>query len=79
MMVLIWTVAVVISLAPLFGWKDANFEHRVNVDKICMVSQKHFLQNTSWSSESAALQFSFQLEIMRDAFQTQILVGLEAN
>lgn len=39
MIFLIWCISITVSLAPLFGWKDPNFEHRVNVDKICMVSQ----------------------------------------
>ncbi|KAI1299376.1 5-hydroxytryptamine receptor 2A [Halotydeus destructor] len=35
----VWSVAIVVSLAPLFGWKDDKFSERVQVDKICMVSQ----------------------------------------
>merc|ERR1719414_1841813 len=36
---MIWVTSVIVSLAPLFGWKDEDFEKRVNVDKECMVSQ----------------------------------------
>ncbi|XP_043199137.1 5-hydroxytryptamine receptor 2B-like [Amphibalanus amphitrite] len=39
MIVLIWVFALAISVGPLFGWKDANFEERVYVDHACLVSQ----------------------------------------
>ena len=35
----IWTVAVIVSLAPFFGWKDADFSNRIENEKICLVSQ----------------------------------------
>ncbi|XP_064455622.1 5-hydroxytryptamine receptor 2A-like [Ornithodoros turicata] len=39
MILLVWGVAVVVSVAPVFGWKDPDFQHRVLVDRICLVSQ----------------------------------------
>ena len=36
---MIWGIAITLSLAPLFGWHDPNFEQVVNEEKICMVSQ----------------------------------------
>ncbi|TRY79130.1 hypothetical protein TCAL_11948 [Tigriopus californicus] len=39
MIAAIWFTSVFVSLAPMFGWKDNNFETRVNVEKTCMVSQ----------------------------------------
>ena len=39
MIFMIWCISITVSLAPLFGWKDADFERRVNVDKVCLVSQ----------------------------------------
>ena len=39
MILLIWLTSIVVSLAPLLGWKDSDFEDRVNVEKMCMVSQ----------------------------------------
>ena len=34
---LVWVVSIVVSLAPLFGWKDQNWSERVE-DGACMVS-----------------------------------------
>lgn len=39
MIFLIWCISIIVSLAPLLGWKDPDFEDRVNVEKICIVSQ----------------------------------------
>ncbi|XP_013791115.1 5-hydroxytryptamine receptor 2A-like [Limulus polyphemus] len=39
MIFLVWGVAVIVSVAPVFGWKDTNFQKRVQEDKICLVSQ----------------------------------------
>jgi len=36
---LVWVVSIVVSLAPLFGWKDQNWSERVE-DGACMVSQE---------------------------------------
>ena len=35
----IWFISITVSLAPLFGWKDADYERRVNVDQQCIISQ----------------------------------------
>lgn len=34
-----WTVAAVVSLAPIFGWKDPDFADRVLIEHKCLVSQ----------------------------------------
>lgn len=34
-----WTVGAVVSLAPIFGWKDPDFAKRVVEEHKCMVSQ----------------------------------------
>lgn len=34
-----WTVSAIVSLAPIFGWKDPDFAHRVLIEHKCMVSQ----------------------------------------
>ncbi|KAK8757725.1 hypothetical protein V5799_004644 [Amblyomma americanum] len=39
MILLVWAVAVAVSVAPVFGWKDPDFQHRVQVNRICIVSQ----------------------------------------
>ncbi|XP_013791203.2 5-hydroxytryptamine receptor-like [Limulus polyphemus] len=39
MILTVWTVAFVVSLAPIFGWKDPNFLKRVEEEKRCLVSQ----------------------------------------
>lgn len=42
MIVVIWSVALVVSLAPQipqFGWKDPDYLYRINVKKQCLVSQ----------------------------------------
>lgn len=39
MILLVWAVALAVSVAPVFGWKDPDFQHRVQVDRICLVSQ----------------------------------------
>lgn len=38
MIVMVWSVALIVSLAPQFGWKDPEFLDRINQQK-CMVSQ----------------------------------------
>lgn len=35
---LVWTVSIVVSLAPQFGWKDPEYMQRIEQQK-CMVSQ----------------------------------------
>ncbi|KAH6938977.1 hypothetical protein HPB50_015338 [Hyalomma asiaticum] len=39
MILLVWAVAVAVSVAPVFGWKDPDFQRRVQVNRICLVSQ----------------------------------------
>lgn len=34
-----WTVGAIVSLAPIFGWKDPDFASRVLIEHKCMVSQ----------------------------------------
>jgi len=34
----VWTAAVIVSLAPQFGWKDPDYLQRIEQQK-CMVSQ----------------------------------------
>uniref|UniRef100_A0A914UYT0 G-protein coupled receptors family 1 profile domain-containing protein n=1 Tax=Plectus sambesii TaxID=2011161 RepID=A0A914UYT0_9BILA len=40
MISIVWVVSLLISVAPIFGWKDSRFEHRVNVEHICLISQE---------------------------------------
>lgn len=35
----IWAVAGIVSLAPVLGWKDPDFLHRIQVEKSCLISQ----------------------------------------
>ncbi|KAF4531679.1 hypothetical protein B566_EDAN011838 [Ephemera danica] len=39
MILVVWTVACLVSVAPLLGWKDPEWEQRVNMESNCMVSQ----------------------------------------
>ncbi|XP_055594479.1 5-hydroxytryptamine receptor-like isoform X1 [Uranotaenia lowii] len=39
MIIVIWTLSVLVSVAPLFGWKDPEWENRVYQDLQCIVSQ----------------------------------------
>lgn len=39
MIVVIWSVAIVVSLAPQFGWKDPDYLDRINLQQRCLVSQ----------------------------------------
>ncbi|XP_034242892.1 5-hydroxytryptamine receptor-like [Thrips palmi] len=39
MILLVWAVALVVSLAPQFGWKDPEYLHRINVQQRCLPSQ----------------------------------------
>lgn len=39
MIVYAWTVGAVVSLAPIFGWKDPEFAGRVLNEHKCLVSQ----------------------------------------
>ncbi|XP_058065454.1 5-hydroxytryptamine receptor-like [Anopheles bellator] len=39
MIIIIWTLSVLVSIAPLLGWKDPEWEARVYQDLQCIVSQ----------------------------------------
>ena len=39
MIVLVWSVALVVSLAPQFGWKDPEYLDRINKQQRCLPSQ----------------------------------------
>jgi 5-hydroxytryptamine receptor 1 len=39
MIAMVWGVAVIVSVAPILGWKDPEFKDRVLVQKKCLVSQ----------------------------------------
>jgi len=40
MIVLIWLIALLVSLSPLFGWKDVDWFRRLEADHNCLVSQE---------------------------------------
>lgn len=39
MICFVWTVAAFLSLAPVLGWKDSQFELRITNDQECLISQ----------------------------------------
>ncbi|XP_054288725.1 5-hydroxytryptamine receptor-like [Macrosteles quadrilineatus] len=39
MIVVVWSVALVVSLAPQFGWKDPDYLDRINNQQRCLISQ----------------------------------------
>ncbi|XP_035227766.1 5-hydroxytryptamine receptor-like [Stegodyphus dumicola] len=39
MIFLVWAIGFLVSLAPVFGWKDENFLYRIEELKECLVSQ----------------------------------------
>lgn len=39
MIFLVWAVALIVSLAPQFGWKDPDYLDRINIHQKCLVSQ----------------------------------------
>ncbi|XP_049779481.1 5-hydroxytryptamine receptor-like [Schistocerca cancellata] len=39
MIIVVWAVALIVSLAPQFGWKDPEYLDRINVQQRCLVSQ----------------------------------------
>lgn len=39
MIVLVWSVALIVSLAPQFGWKDPDYLDRITLQQRCLVSQ----------------------------------------
>ncbi|VDD90754.1 unnamed protein product [Enterobius vermicularis] len=40
MLAVVWVVSLLISVAPIFGWKDSNFLDRVEKQHVCLVSQQ---------------------------------------
>ncbi|KAI1721451.1 7 transmembrane receptor (rhodopsin family) domain-containing protein [Ditylenchus destructor] len=40
MLMCIWVLSLLISLAPIFGWKDAQFVSRVREQHVCLISQQ---------------------------------------
>lgn len=39
MILVVWSLAFVVCIAPLLGWKDSDWDRRVNEQQTCMVSQ----------------------------------------
>lgn len=39
MILVVWSLAFVVCIAPMLGWKDDEWDHRVNKELTCMVSQ----------------------------------------
>jgi len=39
MIALIWATSIIVSLMPVLGWKDGEFQKRVEVERTCMVSE----------------------------------------
>ncbi len=39
MLLCVWIVSIVVSVAPMLGWKDSLFNKRVNDDRLCLISQ----------------------------------------
>ncbi|RWS00174.1 5-hydroxytryptamine receptor-like protein [Dinothrombium tinctorium] len=44
MILIAWLISSIVSLAPIFGWKDADFDYRVENEKICIYSQNTWYQ-----------------------------------
>ncbi|MFH4974139.1 hypothetical protein AB6A40_000848 [Gnathostoma spinigerum] len=44
MLAIIWATSFVISVAPIFGWKDEDFYNRVNIQFVCLISQRKSYQ-----------------------------------
>lgn len=40
MLAIVWVVSLLISVAPIFGWKDADFLDRVKKQHVCLISQQ---------------------------------------
>lgn len=39
LILIVWMVAVIISVAPILGWKDSNYLTRIEEEKKCLISQ----------------------------------------
>ncbi|TKR68288.1 hypothetical protein L596_024289 [Steinernema carpocapsae] len=50
MLAIIWILSLLISLAPIFGWKDSEFVTRVMEEKVCLMSQQISYQVFSTAS-----------------------------
>uniref|UniRef100_T1J8G2 G-protein coupled receptors family 1 profile domain-containing protein n=1 Tax=Strigamia maritima TaxID=126957 RepID=T1J8G2_STRMM len=44
MIAVVWIVSFIVSLAPMFGWKDPEFLDRVHNQKQCLISQDIYYQ-----------------------------------
>lgn len=44
MIAFVWIAALIISLAPVLGWKDDGFVTRITVQQECLISQDVFYQ-----------------------------------
>lgn len=40
MLAIVWVVSLLISVAPIFGWKDADCLDRVKKQHVCLISQQ---------------------------------------
>ena len=59
MILLVWTASVIISLLPLLGWKDSDFNDRVNLQKQCMVRDNVQFRMQICTRGSAVKDFFF--------------------
>lgn len=50
MLAIVWIVSLLISLAPIFGWKDDQFVTRVREQHVCLISQQLSYQVFSTST-----------------------------
>lgn len=39
MIVIVWIISLFVSLGPVFGWKDDQWHHRIEVQHECLISQ----------------------------------------
>ena len=39
MIIFVWIISALVSVCPLFGWKDPDWDKRIQVYQLCLISQ----------------------------------------
>lgn len=66
MLLIIWILSLLISLAPIFGWKDAQFVSRVQEQHVCLISQQ-----ISYQVRKLKFRSNFKMQFFRYSQQPQ--------
>jgi len=84
MIIFVWIISALVSVCPLFGWKDPDWDKRIQVYQLCLISQDvgyqvtnniiaalkvHFVSNNSNSCKRVTF-LQQRIDLVGDAMMT---------